>query len=64
MTYKEAKESGKPFNRKVYDDGWYLTDFRGYDCHIKDLSIRMPSWSEEDLEATDWVINKTIKERL
>jgi len=54
MTYEEARNSGKPFNRKVYDDGWYYVDFRGVDCSATDLSQRF--WSEEDLKAIDWIV--------
>ncbi len=57
MTYKEAQDSGKPFNRKVYDDGWYLYDKRRkVDWSVTDLSMRI--WSKKDLEATDWVIDE------
>lgn len=60
MTYEEAKNSGKPFNRKVYFDGWYIVDFRGVDCSETDLSQRF--WTEEDLKATDWILkDETFK---
>lgn len=56
MTYEEASESGFPFNRSVYKDGWYLNDpYSDYDRSLTDLSIRI--WSKEDLEANDWEIN-------
>lgn len=56
MTYEEAKSSTLPFNRLVYQDGWYYTDFRGVDCSCIDLSQRF--WSPDDLKATDWVVQK------
>ena len=56
MTYQEAKNSGKPFNREIYEDGFYYVDSRGLDCSCIDLSIR--NWTKEDLEATDWRISE------
>lgn len=53
MTYKEARNSGKPFNRKKYDDDWYVVN-RGNDCSQRDLSQRF--WTEEDYAANDWII--------
>jgi len=64
MTYEEAVKSDKPFNRKKYKDGWYNIDDRGYTCHIRDLSIRCPAFTEEDKKATDWHVwdGKTLTE--
>jgi hypothetical protein len=28
MTYIEARNSGYPFNRRKYKDGWYIRDLR------------------------------------
>lgn len=62
MTYKEARDSGQPFNRKIYKDGWYLHDpKRKTDWSVTDLSIRI--WSKKDLEANDWIIEQEKKER-
>ena len=53
MTYLEARDSGRPFNRRKYIDGWYIRDTRrNVDYAQRDLSQRF--WTEEDLEATDW----------
>jgi hypothetical protein len=54
MTYKKARNSGKPFNRKKYKDGWYIKDRRNVDISEHDLSQRF--WSEEDLKSKDWVV--------
>ena len=56
VTFEEAKNSGKPFNRPKYLDGWYVVDFRGYITHYRDLSIRNPPFTEKDKQAKDWVI--------
>lgn len=58
MTYEEAINSGKPFNRTKYEDGWYYIDERGMVCSLTDLSIRNPKFTEEDKQATDWVIKE------
>ena len=53
MTYLEARNSGYPFNRRKYKDGWYIRDLRrNIDYAMLDLSQR--SWSEADLAADDW----------
>lgn len=53
MTYLEARNSGYPFNRRKYKDGWYLHDLRrDIDYAMIDLSQRF--WSEADLAADDW----------
>lgn len=53
MTYLEARNSGHPFNRRKYKDGWYLRDLRRNVDYAKiDLSQRF--WTQADLEATDW----------
>lgn len=53
MTYLEARNSGKPFNRRKYIDGWYIHDLRRNVDYAKiDLSQRF--WTQADLEATDW----------
>ena len=53
MTYLEARNSGHPFNRRKYKDGWYLRDLRrNVDYAKMDLSQRF--WAQADLEATDW----------
>ena len=53
MTYLEARNSGKPFNRRKYKDGWYVHDLRrNIDYAMIDLSQRF--WSQADLEADDW----------
>ena len=62
MTYEEARNSGQPFNRKKYEDGWYCVDFRGTDCSCADLSQRF--WTKEDLEATDWVLKEKEKKHV
>jgi hypothetical protein len=54
MTFEEAKNSGKTYNRKKYKEGWYSTDGRGLSCHCQDLSQR--HWREEDLAAEDWIV--------
>ena len=57
MTYEEARNSGKPFNRKKYKDDWYIHDTRrNIDYSKIDLSQRF--WSEEDLAADDWWTTK------
>jgi hypothetical protein len=57
MTYLEARNSGKPFNRRKYKDGWYVRDLRrNVDYAIVDLSQRF--WSEADLVAEDWWTTK------
>lgn len=58
MTYEEAVKSGLPFNRSKYKDGYYRFDpDRGVYVHYRDLSQRMPEFSEEDKQATDWVVD-------
>lgn len=53
MTYLEARNSGYPFNRRKYKDGWYIRDLhRDVDYAMIDLSQRF--WSQADLEADDW----------
>ncbi len=53
MTYLEARNSGYPFNRRKYKDGWYIQDLRrNIDYAMIDLSQRF--WTQEDLSATDW----------
>lgn len=53
MTYLEARNSGYPFNRRKYKDGWYIRDLRrNIDYAMIDLSQRF--WSEADLAADDW----------
>jgi hypothetical protein len=53
MTYLEARNSGYPFNRRKYKDGWYIRDLRrNVDYAMLDLSQRF--WSEADLVADDW----------
>lgn len=53
MTYLEARNSGHPFNRRKYKDGWYIRDLRrDVDYAMLDLSQRF--WTQADLEATDW----------
>jgi hypothetical protein len=53
MTYLEARDSGYPFNRRKYKDGWYIRDLhRDVDYAMLDLSQRF--WSEADLVADDW----------
>lgn len=53
MTYLEARNSGKPFNRRKYIDDWYLVDTRrNIDYSRLDLSQRF--WTQADLEADDW----------
>jgi hypothetical protein len=53
MTYLEARNSGYPFNRRKYIDGWYIRDLRrNVDYAQRDLSQRF--WTQADLEATDW----------
>jgi hypothetical protein len=53
MTYLEARNSGYPFNRRKYKDGWYVRDLRrNVDYAMIDLSQRF--WSETDLAADDW----------
>lgn len=53
MTYLEARNSGYPFNRRKYKDGWYIRDLRrNVDYAMLDLSQRF--WSEADLAADDW----------
>lgn len=53
MTYLEARNSGYPFNRRKYIDGWYIRDLRrNIDYAKMDLSQRF--WTQADLEATDW----------
>ena len=53
MTYLEARNSGYPFNRRKYKDGWYLRDLRRSVDYAKiDLSQRF--WTQADLEAIDW----------
>jgi hypothetical protein len=54
MTYLEARNSGYPFNRRKYKDGWYIRDLRrNIDYAKADLSQRF--WTQADLEATDWL---------
>lgn len=43
-------------NRAKYKDGWYRLDQRGYWCHYRDLSIRNPTWTQEDIDADDWLV--------
>jgi hypothetical protein len=53
MTYLEARNSGYPFNRRKYKDGWYVRDLRrNVDYAMMDLSQRF--WSEADLVSDDW----------
>jgi hypothetical protein len=52
MTYEQARNSGYPFNRKKYEDGWYVKGVNNTDRALQDLSQRF--WSESDLAATDW----------
>lgn len=53
MTYLVARNSGRPFNRRKYKDGWYIRDlYRNVDYAMIDLSQRF--WSENDLAADDW----------
>ena len=57
MTYLEARNSGYPFNRRKYKDGWYVRDLRrNIDYAMLDLSQRF--WSETDLAADDWWTTK------
>jgi hypothetical protein len=57
MTYLEARNSGYPFNRRKYKDGWYIRDLRrNVDYATIDLSQR--SWSEADFAANDWWTTK------
>jgi ATP-dependent Clp protease ATP-binding subunit ClpX len=56
MTYQEARDSGKPFNRQKYKDGWYVVDSRGFDCHSKDSTQRF--WSDMDYKANDWRVQE------
>lgn len=57
MTYLEARNSGHPFNRRKYKDGWYVHDLRRNVDYAKiDLSQRF--WSQADLEADDWWTEK------
>jgi len=57
MTYLEARNSGYPFNRRKYKDGWYRHDLRrNVDYAMIDLSQRF--WSEADLAADDWWTTK------
>ncbi len=57
MTYLEARNSGYPFNRRKYKDGWYIRDLRrNIDYAMMDLSQRF--WSQADLEADDWWTTK------
>lgn len=56
MKYQEAVESGLPFNRLKYKDGWYRVDQRGYTVHVRDLSIRNPEFNEFDKNCDDWVV--------
>lgn len=57
MTYLEARNSGYPFNRRKYKDGWYVRDLRRNVDYAKiDLSQRF--WSQADLEADDWWTEK------
>jgi hypothetical protein len=58
MTYLEARNSGHPFNRKKYKDGWYVPGRDGRDNALQDLSQRF--WKDEDLEATDWCYVKNL----
>ena len=72
MTYEEAIKSGKPFNRKKYEDGWYVVDGRGLITHLNDMSIRNPRFTEEDKRSTDWyiktdhagILKHTIRDRI
>lgn len=54
MTFEQVKKLNKPFNRKVYDDGWYVIDRRNVSIHQQDLSQRF--WTEEDLNSNDWIV--------
>jgi len=54
MTYSEARNSGLPFNREKYKDGWYIVDRRNVDISQFDLSQRF--WTDEDLKSNDWEI--------
>lgn len=64
MTYLEARNSGYPFNRRKYKDGWYVHDkHRNVDCAMLDLSQRF--WSEDDLAADDWwTTSKNLQESI
>ena len=61
MTFNEAFETGKPFNRPKYNDGYYRVDGRGKICHYQDLSQRSPEFEMEDFEATDWIVLENWK---
>ena len=61
MKYEEARNSGYPFNRRKYKDGWYIRDkHRNVDYAQQDLSQRF--WSQQDLEADDWWTTKNFFE--
>jgi len=61
MKYEEARNSGYPFNRRKYKDGWYIRDkHRNVDYAQHDLSQRF--WSQQDLEADDWWTTKNFFE--
>jgi ribosomal protein L32 len=57
-TYDEVIKQRKPFNRAKYKDGWYYIDDRGHVCSLTDLSIRNPNFTEEDKNATDWIVKE------
>lgn len=62
MKYEEARLSGKPFNRKKYQDGWYLHDKkRKIDFAQDDQILRI--WSTGDLKAEDWHIQDEKKRK-
>ena len=61
MTYEEARNSGRPFNRKKYIDDWYIVNkARNIDFACRDLSQRF--WTKDDLEATDWHVQEVENE--
>lgn len=60
MKFEEAKKLGKFINRAKYHDGWYWHD-EGGNCwrHKTDISSRQP-WTQEDLEALDWITEECV----
>jgi len=69
MTFREVEaicltNSDMIANRSEYKDGWYQLDKRGYWCHYMDLSARNPTWSQEDIDAHDWLVlsKSTLRE--
>lgn len=64
MTYLEARNSGKPFNRRKYKDGWYVHDLqRDVDYAMLDLSQHF--WTQDDLEANDWwTVSDSLREAI